>query len=65
MGCGALEQVIKRTAPLFLRKIVIPAGKRVDSELLDYAVLELDDIVSGREDFKTAAKSVGRKTLTK
>ena len=39
-GCdfGALAQAIARTAILFLRKYIVPAAKRVGSDLLKFAV---------------------------
>ena len=35
------------------------------ADLLGFAVPEIADIVSGRKNFKSAAKSVGRKPLRK
>ena len=64
-GFGALAKVIGRTAIPFLRKYVIPAAKRVGADLLEYAVPEITEVVSGRKNFKTAAKSVGKQTLRK
>ena len=64
-GCGALAQVIGRTAILFLRKYIVPAAKRVGADLLEFAVPEVADVVSGRKNFKTAVKSVGRQILRK
>ena len=64
-GFGALAQVIGRTAIPFLRKYVVPAAKRVGADLLEFAVPEFAEVVSGRKNFKTAAKSVGRQTLRK
>ena len=64
-GFGALAQVIGRTAIPFLRKYVVPAAKRVGADLLDFAVPEIAEVVSGRKSFKTAAKSVGKQTLRK
>ena len=67
LGCGfgALAQVNLRTSIPFLRKNIVPPVKRVGVDLLEVAVPEIADIVSGRKNFKTAAKSVGRKTLRK
>ena len=59
---GALAQVIGRTAFLFLRKYNVPAAKHVGADLLEFAVPEVADVVSGKKIFKTAAKSVGRQT---
>ena len=64
-GFGALAQVIGRTAIPFLRKYVVPAAKRIGSDMLDFAVPEITEVVSGRKNFKTAAKSVGKQTLRK
>ena len=64
-GFGALAQVIGRTAIPFLRKYIVPAAKRVGVNLLEFAVPEVADVVSGRKIFKTAPKSVGRQTLGK
>ena len=49
----------------FLEKIYRPAAKRVGAALLEFAVPEVADVVSGKENFRTAAKSVGRQTLRK
>ena len=62
-GFGALSQVIERTAIPCLRKIIVPAAKCVGAELLEFAVPEIAEVVSGRRNFKTAAKSVRRQTL--
>ena len=64
-GFGALAQVIGRTAIPFLRKYVVPAAKGVGADLLEFAVPEIAEVVSGRKNFKLAAKSVGRQTLRK
>ena len=64
-GFGALAQFIGRTAIPFLRKYIEPAAKRVGSDLLEFAVPEIAEVVSGRRNFKTAAKSVGRQILRK
>ena len=64
-GFGALAQVIGRTAIPFLRKYIVPAAKRVGADLLEFAVPEIAEVVSGRKNFKTAAKNVGKQTLKK
>ena len=61
----AFAQVIGRTAIPFLRKYIVPAAKRVGADFLEFAVPENAEVVSGRKNFKTAAKSVGRQTLRK
>ena len=64
-GFGALAQVIGRTAIPFLRKYIVPAAKGLGAHLLEFAVSKIEEVVSGRKNFKTAAKSVGRRTLRK
>ena len=64
-GFGALAQVIGRTAIPFLRKNIVPAAKRVGADLLEFAVPEIAEVVSGRKNSKRAAKSVGRQILRK
>ena len=64
-GFGALAQVIGRTAIPFFRKYIVPAAKRVGADLLEFAVPKSAEVVSGRKNFKTAAKSVGRQTVRK
>ena len=64
-GFGDLAQVIRRTAIPSLLKYVVPAAKHVVADLLEFAVPEIEEVVSGRKNFKTAAKSVGKQTLKK
>ena len=64
-GFGALAQVIGRTAIPFLRKYVVPAAKRIGADMLEFAVPEITEVVSGGKNFKTSAKSVGKQTLRK
>ena len=64
-GFGALEQSIGRTTNPFLRKYIVPAAKRVGADLLEFAVPENAEVVTGRKNFRTAAKSVGKQTLRK
>ena len=64
-GFGALAQVIGRTAIPFLRKYVVPAAKRIGADVLDFAAPQIGEVFSGRKSFKSAAKSVGKKTLRK
>ena len=64
-GLGALAQGIWRTAIPVLRKYIVPTAKRVGADLLEFAVPEIAEAVSGRKNIKTAAKSVGRQTLRK
>ena len=57
-GFGALAKDIGITATPILRKHIVPAAKRVGADLLEFAVPEIKDVVSGRKNLKTAAKSV-------
>ena len=64
-GFSALAQVIGRTAIPFLRKYIVAAAKRAGVDLLEFAVPEIAEVVSGRKYIKTAAKSARRQTLRK
>ena len=64
-GFGALAKVIGRTAILFFRKHIVRAAKRVGADLLDFAVPQIAEVVTGRKNIKTDAKRVGRQTLRK
>ena len=64
-GFGALAQVIGRFEIHFLHKHVVPAAKRIGAEMLEFAAREIGEVVSGRNSFNTAAKSVGKQTLKK
>ena len=48
-----------------MRNYIVPAARHVGADLLEFAVPEIAEVVSGRKNFKTAAKSVGRQTLRK
>ena len=48
-GFGAFTQVIGRTAIPVLRKIIVPAAKCVGTVLLELALPEIADVVSGRK----------------
>ena len=61
-GFGALARIIGRTAIPFFREYFVPAAKRVGADLVEFAATENAEVVSGRKNFKTAAKSVGRQT---
>ena len=60
-GFGALAQVIGRTAIPFLRKYIVPAAERVGADFLQFSVPEIAEVVSGRKNFKTAARVWERK----
>ena len=56
-GFGALAQIIGRTAILFLKNFIVPAAKRVVADLLEFAVPELADVVSGKKNPKLLPKA--------
>ena len=60
---GALARVIGRTAVPFVKKFIVPAARRVGADLLEYAVPEMAEVISGK--LKSAVTSVGKKTLRK
>ena len=64
-GFGALAQVFVGTAIPFLRKYIVPAAERVGADMLEFAARENGDVISGRNSYKSAAKSVGKQTLKK
>ena len=47
-GFGALAQVIGKTAILFLRNYIVPAAERGGADLLEFAVPEVANVVSGK-----------------
>ena len=65
MGFRALAQVIGRTAIPFLREYIVPAAKRIGVDMLEFAVSEIGEVISGRKSFKSVRKSVGKETLKK
>ena len=64
-GFGALAQVIGRNAIPFLRKYVVPGAKSIGADMVEFAAPEIGEDFSGRKSFKSAAKSVGKKTVKK
>ena len=64
-GLGALAQVIGRTAIPFLRKNIVPVAHRVGADLMEIAAPEIATVVSGRRNFKIAAKRVKWQILKK
>ena len=66
-GFGAIAQDIERGALPFSRKYFVPAAiaKRLGADLLEFAVPESADIVTGRKNFNPAAKNMGTHTLRK
>ena len=64
-GFGALAHVIGRSVIPFLRNFIVSAAKCVDGDLLEVAVPEDAEVISGKKKIKTDAESVGRQTLRK
>ena len=64
-GFGTLAEVIGRTAVPFVKKFMVPAARRVGADLLDYAVPEMTEVISGKKSLKSAVTSVGKETLRK
>ena len=62
-GLGALQQGIERTVFPFLSNYVVPTGKLVGADLLDFAAPEIAEVVSSRKKLKTLVKVVGGQTL--
>ena len=58
-GFGALAQVIGRTAIQFLHKYIVPAAKRVGTDLLEYAAPEIAEVVSGKK-IQDSCKECGK-----
>ena len=48
-----------------MRNYIVATAKFVGADLLDFAAPEITEVVSGRKNFETAAKSMGRQTLRK
>ena len=64
-GEGDSVLLHKLLAIPFLLKYIVPDAKRVGADLLEFALPEIAEVVSGRKNFKNAAKSVGKQTLKK
>ena len=62
-GFGALAQIIGRTAIPFLKKNFVPAARNIGTDMLGLAQPEIADVISGKQNFKAAAKNVERQTL--
>ena len=64
-GFEALAQTIGRTAIPSFRRYVVPAAKNVGADLFELAAPEIENVLAGRKEFKSAATGVGKKTLPK
>ena len=64
-GFSVLAQGFGRTELPFLRKYIVRISKHVGADLMEFAAPEIAQVVSGGKNFKTAANSVGIKTLRK
>ncbi len=64
-GIGSLALSIGRTALPIIKKFILPAAKRVGRDLVQQAIPEAIDVISGRTKPKQAFKRVAKKTITK
>ena len=64
-GFGAFAHVIGRTVIPFLKKYVVPAARRIGADMLGFTVLEIAEVVSGKQNLEAAAKNVGSQTPKK
>ena len=62
---GEIAQVNGRNPIPCSRNYIIPAAKLIGAEFLQFAWPQTAEVLSGREKFKTATKSVRRQTLRK
>ena len=62
---GPFARVIGRRSIPFLRKFIVPDAKRVGVDLVEFFASEVAEVVSGRKNFNTAAKSVRKQSLRK
>ena len=60
-----LQKLLGERQFKFCAKYFLPAAKRVGADLLANAAPEVAEVVSARNNFKIAAKSVGRQRLRK
>ena len=58
-------QTLGRTAILFIKKCIVSAAKRNETDLFEIAAPEIGEVVSGLKKLKTFAKNVGTKTVPK
>ena len=61
----ALDKVIGRTSIWFLRKYAVEARKTVCADFLDFAAVDIVEVVRCRRMFQTAAKNTGKQKLRK
>ena len=65
---GALAKTLWRTAIPFIKKYIVPAAKRIQSNLFEIAAPEFEEVVSGQKSQnnckrcwnKNSSKTVGR-----
>ena len=53
----ALAQAFAETASIFLRRYIVPAATRAGADLLEFALPEIADGVSGTKNFKAASEN--------
>ena len=61
-GFGALVQVIGRTAVPFVEQFIVPAARKYGADLLEYAVPEMTEVISGKGNLKPAVKVLAKRS---
>ena len=61
-GFGALAQVIGRTAVPFVEQFIVPAARKYGADLLEYAVPEMTEVISGKKNLKPAVKVLAKRS---
>ena len=61
----SFAQFVRKTAIHYLRESVVPAANCVNDDLVEFAARELVENASGKKTIKTAAKSMGNRSMGK
>ena len=64
-GLGAFAGTVARSAFPILKKYFVPAAKRIGKDLIEAAIPQIDEVMSGRSNIKKAAKRTATATLKK
>ena len=64
-GIGALAATVARTSFPIIRKYLGPVAKRVGRSILESALPEIGDVVSGKQNIKKAVRNTASKTFRK
>ena len=60
-----LLHFLEKTQIPFIKKIILPATKRIGADFFEFAAPEIGKVVIGLKKRKTFAKDVGKKTARK